>query len=71
MNNEDFFDIIGDIDDDIISDAMFPVRKKRGNIRRIISTAAGPAMSIPSPTHSIAARFTTKSEPTTSACAAP
>lgn len=40
MNNEDFFDIIGDIDDDIISDAMFPVRKKRGNIRRIITVSA-------------------------------
>ena len=40
MNNEDFFDIIGNIDDDIISDAMFPVRKKRGNIRRIITVSA-------------------------------
>lgn len=40
MNNEDFFDLIGDIDDDIISDAMLPVHKKRGNIRRIITVSA-------------------------------
>ena len=40
MNNEDFFDIIGDIDDDIISDAIITVKKKRGNIRRIITVSA-------------------------------
>ncbi len=40
MNNEDFFDIIGNIDDDIISDAAFTVKKKRGIIKRIITVSA-------------------------------